>query len=172
VTCITWRAGACGCVEVVSEARGRDRVRAVHDRLFVWYWRAPGVRGVLLPRGCAPAGASTRAAASSASRSSSARETPTRARITRPADRSATRRARTKNWGQVLQSHIMAMQGATPIISRPGLTLGMLSFLCLNPVRSNRSWLRPCRWPTRLMLYVTWLRAAPSAGSSSQSDRL
>jgi len=27
------------------------------------------------------------------------------------------------------------------------------------------------RWPKRPMLYVTWLRAAPSAGSFSQSDR-
>lgn len=39
-------------------------------------------------------------------------------------------------------------------------------------VRSNRSWLRPSPWPKRLMLCVTWLRAAPSAESSSQSDKL
>src|SRR5262245_33708066 len=47
---------------------------------------------------------------------------------------------------------------------------GILSSLCFNPARSNRSWLRPSRWPKRRMLCVTWLRAAPSAGSSSQSD--
>ena len=53
---------------------------------------------------------------------------------------------------------------------RPLLTLGALSSLCFNPARSNRSWLRPSRWPKRLMRCVTWLRVAPSAGSSSQSD--
>ena len=42
--------------------------------------------------------------------------------------------------------------------------------LCFNPARSNRSWPRPSRWKKRLMHCVTWLRAAPSAGSSSQSE--
>ena len=32
-----------------------------------------------------------------------------------------------------------------------GLTPGMLSSLCFNPARSNRSWLRPSRCPKRLM---------------------
>ena len=54
----------------------------------------------------------------------------------------------------------------------PGLTPGMSSSVCSNPARSNRSWPRPSRWPKRLMLCVTWLRAALSAGSSSQSDKL
>lgn len=53
----------------------------------------------------------------------------------------------------------------------PGPTLGTLSSVCFNPARSNRSWLRPSRWPKRRMLCVTWLRAAPSAGSSSHFDK-
>jgi len=54
---------------------------------------------------------------------------------------------------------------------RPGLTPGMLSFLSFDPARSNRSWPRPSRWPRRRMLCVTWLRADPSAGSCSPSDK-
>jgi len=49
---------------------------------------------------------------------------------------------------------------------------GILSSLCFDPARSNRSWLRPSRWPKRRMLCVTWLRAALSAESSSHSDKL
>jgi len=36
----------------------------------------------------------------------------------------------------------------------------------------KRSWLRPSRSPKRLMLCVIWLMAAPSAESSSQSERI
>ena len=54
---------------------------------------------------------------------------------------------------------------------RPGRTPGTRSSLCFNPARSNRSWLRPSRWPRRLMLCVTRLRASRSAESFSQSDR-
>jgi hypothetical protein len=47
---------------------------------------------------------------------------------------------------------------------------GDAALSAIMPARSNRSWPRPFRWPKRLMLCVTWLRAAPSGESSSQSD--
>ena len=38
--------------------------------------------------------------------------------------------------------------------------------------KAGRSLLRPFRWPKRRMLCVTWLRTAPSAEWSSQSDKI
>ena len=73
--------------------------------------------------------------------------------------------------------HIQVVSACHPEVSycslshrRHGLTPGILSSLCFNPARSNRSWLRPSRWLKRLKLCVTSLRAAPSAELSSQSD--